>query len=80
MVLLFLVLFAIVSEANASSIEVSDKIPPKVYELNTANFNIMVTDPKTGKLLTDKSWFIKFYAPWCGHCKQLAPVWYKLYE
>ena len=36
---------------------------------------------KTFKKVTDSgSFFVKFYAPWCGHCQKLAPVWAKLAE
>jgi thioredoxin-like negative regulator of GroEL len=37
-----------------------------VVTLTDSNFQEQVID-------TDKHMLVEFYAPWCGHCKSLAP-------
>mmetsp|Transcript_40726 Transcript_40726/g.59828 ORF Transcript_40726/g.59828 Transcript_40726/m.59828 type:complete len:244 (-) Transcript_40726:342-1073(-) len=45
----------------------------------TANVTNLTTE-NYDELTSGKVVFIKFFAPWCGHCKKMAPDWEKLAE
>jgi hypothetical protein len=40
----------------------------RVVTVTSSNYDELITE-------TDKDVMIEFYAPWCGHCKQLAPLY-----
>ncbi|KAJ0986502.1 hypothetical protein J5N97_004858 [Dioscorea zingiberensis] len=39
-------------------------------ELTSSNFDQLV-------IKSNELWIVEFFAPWCGHCKKLAPEWKK---
>ncbi|KAL8171803.1 hypothetical protein V2J09_023607 [Rumex salicifolius] len=45
--------------------------PSSVVVLTPENFNEIVLDKS-------KNVLVEFYAPWCGHCKSLAPIYEKV--
>jgi len=47
------------------------KAPSNVVDLTPANFDKIVLD-------TNKDVLVEFFAPWCGHCKHLAPDYEKV--
>jgi len=58
-------------KAHLKSEEIPEKNDEPVKILVGKNFNDIVMDPT-------KDVLVEFYAPWCGHCKKLAPIYDEL--
>ena len=41
-----------------------------VVQLTPSNFDRLVSN-------SDEVWIVEFFAPWCGHCKNLVPEYKK---
>lgn len=63
-------LVAYVNTEGGTNVKIAS-VPSSVVILNSDNFDEIVLDET-------KDVLVEFYAPWCGHCKSLAPIYEKV--
>ena len=66
------------TEKGETESAVEKPVPVEPTVLDGTNFYDLVVDKENNIVKSEKGWFVKFYAPWCGHCKKLAPIWSEL--
>lgn len=53
-----------------------ESITPQVSATNADHvIQLTPTDFDSKVLQSEDIWMVEFYAPWCGHCQRLAPIW-----
>jgi len=70
---------AFIEKYNAGEVEAFVKSEP-VPESQGANVKIVGKNFDDVVMNSDADVFIKMYAPWCGHCKSMAPAWEEFAE
>ncbi|TFY63356.1 hypothetical protein EVG20_g6352 [Dentipellis fragilis] len=63
------------SEAAKADVKVHEEPP---VDVNPNGQVLKLTPANFANVVQEGGVFVKFFAPWCGHCKKLAPTWVKL--
>ena len=66
------------AESEKKKTSVDGKVPESVapkQEPEVENGLYTLTEDTFDSHVSTGNHFVKFYAPWCGHCKRLAPTW-----
>lgn len=65
-------------DTEATHFTTTSHAKPAKPSLNLQGEVLPLSSENFSQTLSKGPAFVKFFAPWCGHCKKLAPIWKQL--